>query len=621
LAGLAGLLVIYLLVPVVAFVVRFAGKGVTNTAQTAGAPKLVHAVTVSVETASIAVGVIAVLGVPLGYLLARSRGRIGQVVGVLVQLPLALPPLVSGILLIYVVGPYSFLGELFGGALTDSRTGIVLAQIFVAAPFLIVAARSAFATVDGNLDDVAATLGHAPLPRFARVWLPIAAPGIAAGLLLSWLRAFGEFGATIILAYHPYSLPVFTFVQFGSTGLSAIAFPVAAALAAAAVILALAATLPRLAGHWSPPPRLPAPRRPRHMHSDRKLAFHLAAPLGDFELDVSYQPASRSLALLGPSGAGKTLTLRMLAGLVTGSTADVALGGQQLSGLPAAARGVGYLPQDAALLPHQPVWRQVIFGVDADRGVAAFWLSRLGIAHLLDRRPAQLSGGQRRRVALARALARKPQLLLLDEPSTGLDIGVRDQLRRDLRALQAETGLATVVVTHDPEEAALLANEVLLISDGHILQAGPQRQVFSQPNSPAAAQLLGIGNQASGTIRGGGLDTGGLHLPLAQPELASGTRVNWCIRPERLTLGQHGYPARIVDVIDFGGIYELTLRLDPDLTLTMRTTKPPPLPGMQTTVTIAADAITIWPAITDGMPSEHLPETFWSRQYADPGRS
>ncbi len=618
LAGLAGLLVIYLLVPVIAFVVRLVGNQASHTGQSTGSPGLARAVAVSVETASIAVGVIAVLGIPLGYLLARSRSRISQIAGVLVQLPLALPPLVSGILLIYIVGPYSFLGRLFDGALTDTRAGIVLAQIFVAAPFLIVAARSAFATVDADLDDVAATLGHTPLPRFARVWLPIAAPGIAAGLLLSWLRAFGEFGATVILAYHPYSLPVFTFVQFGSTGLAAILSPVAAALAAAAVVLVLAATLPRLAGHRSPAPRLAAPRPPRHTRSDRSLSFDLEARLGDFELDVGYQPAGRSLALLGPSGAGKTLTLRMLAGLVTGSRSDVALGSQQFSGLPAAARGIGYLPQDAALLPHQPVWRQVTFGVDADRGVAAFWLSRLGIGHLLDRRPAQLSGGQRRRVALVRALARKPQLLLLDEPSTGLDIAVRDQLRRDLRDLQAETGLTTVVVTHDPEEAALLADEVLLIWDGRLLQAGNQHQVFRQPSSPVAARLLGIGNQAAGTIREESLETGGLCLPLSESHPPPGTSVSWCIRAEHLVLGQNGHPAHVVDTIDFGGIYEVTLSLTADLTVTARTAAAPPLPGAQTTVAIPSDAIIMWPTADDGAWETGPTEADRPMQYADP---
>src|SRR5699024_7923678 len=119
---------------------------------------------------------------------------------------------------IYVVGPYTWLGEAAGGHLTDSTIGIVLAQTFVAAPFLVIAARSAFDAVDPALDDLAATLGHKPLDRFLQVDIPIAWPGIRAGMLLTWLRAVGEYGATVLLAYHPFSLPVFTYEQFSGFG-------------------------------------------------------------------------------------------------------------------------------------------------------------------------------------------------------------------------------------------------------------------------------------------------------------------------------------------------------------------------------------------------------------------
>jgi ABC-type sulfate transport system permease component len=245
LVGLSVLLLAYLVVPIIAFVVRFAGQVGGITAQEAQPGLLFASLMVSLETASVATVVIAVLGTPLGYLLARAHGRTRDLIGVLVQLPLAMPPLVAGILLIYLVGPYTFLGQLFHGALTESRVGIVLAQIFVAAPFLIVSARSAFAAVEPSYDDVAATLGHTRLSRFSRVWLPVAAPGIGAGLLLAWLRAFGEFGATVILAYHPYTLPVFTFVQFGSAGLTTTLLPVAAALAAAFLVLTLTGVVSR----------------------------------------------------------------------------------------------------------------------------------------------------------------------------------------------------------------------------------------------------------------------------------------------------------------------------------------------------------------------------------------
>ena len=213
---LGALLALYLTVPLAVLAVHIA-EGARAGLPTAG---LMAAVWVSVLSSTIATALIALFGIPLAWRLAQPGSRIWDAVGVAIQLPLALPPLMSGILLIEVVGPYTLLGRLFGGRLTDSIAGIVIAQTFVAAPFLVVSARSAFATVDPGLLELAATLGHDGWSRFRHISLRIAAPGIAAGLLLAWLRAFGEFGANLILAYHPYSLPVFTFVQFSSSGLA-----------------------------------------------------------------------------------------------------------------------------------------------------------------------------------------------------------------------------------------------------------------------------------------------------------------------------------------------------------------------------------------------------------------
>ena len=203
-------IVVYLAVPIVAFGFRLA-TGPVRGFQT---PGLFPAFAVSVECATISLAVVTLFGVPLAYLLARPRGALSSLITVVVVIPLALPPLMGGILLIYLVGPYSFLGRHFGGHLTQSIVGIVLAQTFVAAPFLIVVARSAFRAIDPALLDVAATLGHSELSRFRRVAVPLAADGIRAGMLLAWLRAFGEYGATVILAYHPFSLPVYTYNQF-----------------------------------------------------------------------------------------------------------------------------------------------------------------------------------------------------------------------------------------------------------------------------------------------------------------------------------------------------------------------------------------------------------------------
>ncbi len=590
---LAALIAAYLLVPIGAFLVRLvrAEGGYVE-------PGLASALAVSAVTASVSAVVIALLGVPLAYLLARARSRISDLVGVLVALPLALPPLMSGILLIYLVGYYTPLGRaarLFGVDLTNSLVGIVLAQVFVAAPFLIVAARSAFAALDPALDDVAATLGHGRWARFTRVALPGALPGIGAGLLLAWLRAFGEFGATVVLAYHPYSLPVYLYVQFGSTGLPATLAPVGAGLGAAFAVLALAYLAPRLRRPYARP-RLPEPRAPSQAAAGG-LAFRVEVSVDSFDLRLAYSGGGQRLAILGPSGAGKTLTLRALAGLLAPDHGQVRLGARVLTGLPPEHRGLGYVPQDPTLLPRLPVWRQVTFGVDADPALAAYWVRRLHLEGLEARLPHELSGGQRRRVAVARALAHQPSLLLLDEPFTALDVPIRDELRRELRSLQRDTGVATVLVTHDPEEAALLADDVLLVAGGALVQAGDQPSVYGSPANPLAAHLLGIRNLATGRIGGPGVVVShGLRLPVPDPDLPYGTPVTWCIRPEHIHPDPEGHPARVVDAVDLGGLHEAVFAVGDGLRLTIRTVTPRPLtPGADIAVALPPSAITTWP--------------------------
>ena len=168
LTWLAGLIVVYLGYPLVAFAVRL----VRSPQRGFHAPGLFPALWVSVSGATISLALITLFGVPLAYKLARSTGRLAAVVGVVVQIPLALPPLMSGVLLVYLVGPYTFLGRLFDERLTNSMIGVVIAMSFVSAPFLIVAAKSSFAALDQGLLDVAATLGHSDVSRFFRVAVP-----------------------------------------------------------------------------------------------------------------------------------------------------------------------------------------------------------------------------------------------------------------------------------------------------------------------------------------------------------------------------------------------------------------------------------------------------------------
>ncbi|WP_176079705.1 ABC transporter ATP-binding protein/permease [Paraburkholderia tropica] len=514
------------------------------------------AVAVSAASASVASLVILVGGVPLGYWLARSHARGVALLGFVVQLPLALPPLTSGVLLLFLIGPYSGIGQLFNGTLTDSFTGIVLAETFVAAPFLIVAARSAFAAVDPVFDDVAATLGHHAASRFFRVTLPIAWPAIRAGLALAWLRAFGEFGATVMVAYHPYSLPVYTYVVFGGQGLPAM-MPLLLPTLGIAIVCAMLsvytrgarATLAVSTDNGDELTAITPAAAPEH--AGLRLAFTARRKLGAFTLDVAWQPRTRRLAIIGPSGSGKSLALRIVAGLEPNDAGSVTLGATDLGALPPERRQIGYMPQDYGLFPHMTVAQQLAFPVDADAASARYWLAHLGLDALTQRLPRQLSFGQRQRVALARALTRHSQLLLFDEPFAALDTPRRRRLQQSLRALQREIGAVTVIVTHDPDEAALLADEVLVIEHGRALQAGAVDAVFAQPASVRVAELLGLHNIGEGIVRAAAeIETAsGLRLRFADgagAPLEVGARAMWRVSSRALRAASDGrYEGRL----------------------------------------------------------------------------
>ena len=530
---LGGLLVVYLAIPVAAFFVRFS----TSHDRGFNTPGLWSALRTSVESATIATLIVAVLGIPLAYTLARHPGTLANAVTVVVVLPLALPPVMSGILLIYIVGPYTRLGELFHQRLTGSVAGIVIAQVFVSAPFLIIAARSAFATVDVALEDLAATLGHRPLARFLRVSLPLAGPGIRAGLLLTWLRAIGEYGAIVIIAYHPYTLPVYTYLQFSGPGLPTTQAPTFLVMAAAGVAVVVA-NLHRPAGLRRRAPEI-TPRSPGSLRPTR-VGFDLDVTTGAFRLAVAHQATSHRLAILGPSGSGKSITLKSLAGLLGPAAGSVSFNEEAVGSIPTEDRQIGYVPQGSSLFPHLTVREQLRFGVGADPQLGSWWLKTLDLDGLEDRFPHQLSGGQRQRVSLAQALSRNPRLVLLDEPLSALDAPVRQELRQELRRLQRDAGLSTVLVTHDPEEAAFLADEVIVIADGQILQAGSTREVYHRPASPKVARLLGIDNLLPGTVAEGGICVGDAVIEADVSGMPDGTAVLWSVRPERVTVGASG---------------------------------------------------------------------------------
>jgi molybdate transport system permease protein len=600
---LGGLLVVYLGYPLVAFVVRF----IATPQRGFHVPGLFPALWVSVSGATISLAIVTVLGVPLAYLLARSSGPISTVVGTIVQIPLALPPLMSGIVLVYLIGPYTFLGQLFGEHLTQSFVGVVIAMSFVSSPFLIVASRAAFASLDRGMLDVAATLGHGDASRFVRVAIPTAGHGIRAGMLLTWLRAFGEYGAVVILAYNPASLPIYTENQFSGRGLPTTLAPTALALGVAVVVVLLSRV--RVAKPTSRRTRAPEPRAPESV-TPRPVRFDVDHHLGSFHLALTHESSTTHLGILGPSGSGKSALLRCLAGLYGPSPGPVWYGDEMMQHVPVERRGVGYVAQGFSLYPRMSVWRHMTFA-GATPELSAYWIEHLRLQGLEDRLPADLSGGQRQRVGLAQVLCSSPKVLLLDEPFSALDMPVRLELRRELRRLQRETGLATVLVTHDPEEAAFLSDELIVLADGAVLQSGVSRSVFSQPASAQVARLLGAENMNVGTVRTSStIEVGGGLVRVPDTEIEVGTAVWWSIAPERVRLsrvnddGPRGNDdalrGTVVDVADMGSTYDIFVKIVDGVEVLARTTGALEVEvGSRCRIDSERSAISLWALASD----------------------
>ncbi|MDZ7778392.1 MAG: ABC transporter ATP-binding protein [Gemmatimonadota bacterium] len=236
------------------------------------------------------------------------------------------------------------------------------------------------------------------------------------------------------------------------------------------------------------------------------LDVSLRARRDDFVLDVAFEsPATGITALFGPSGAGKTLTLRHLAGLERAESGRVALGDRILFGaaegtwIPARERRIGLVFQEYALFPHLTVGGNVGFGLHGrsrdERAARVAWLLELvGLRGYEERKPSSLSGGERQRIALARALAPRPDLLLLDEPFAALDFRIREDLRASLLAIQRETGVPMVLVTHALEDVRALAEVLVLIDGGRVVATGPTSTLLDAPPSPEAAALVGRGD-------------------------------------------------------------------------------------------------------------------------------
>jgi iron(III) transport system ATP-binding protein len=257
--------------------------------------------------------------------------------------------------------------------------------------------------------------------------------------------------------------------------------------------------------------------------------------------------AGEIMALVGPSGCGKSTLLRLAAGLEALQHGQVRMSGALVAdssySLPPEKRAVGLVFQDLALFPHLDILDNVSFGLAmhggaANAGHARALLERLGVAHLAASYPHMLSGGQQQRVALARALAPKPRILLLDEAFSSLDARLRGQVRDETLALLRERRVATMIVTHDPEEALAAADRVALMHGGRLVQTGTPRDLYFRPVNALAAEFFGAINRLRGVARNGAVPSP--FGPLPASSLADGQAADILIRPEALKLRPPG---------------------------------------------------------------------------------
>jgi iron(III) transport system ATP-binding protein len=254
--------------------------------------------------------------------------------------------------------------------------------------------------------------------------------------------------------------------------------------------------------------------------------------VGDVSLTIA---AGQVTCLLGPSGCGKTTTLRMIAGVEAADGGTVAIDGRDMTGIPPEGRGVGLMFQDFALFPHLTVADNVGFGLRGrDPARVAEMLERVNLAGFGAKYPHALSGGEMQRVALARALAPRPRVMLMDEPFSGLDNRLRDGIRDQTLAILKDAGTAVLLVTHEPDEAMRMADEIALMRGGRIVQKGAPYNVYNAPVDRAAAAFFSDINVIRGTVKGALVPT-----PFGDflaPGHADGAAVDIVIRPQHLKI-------------------------------------------------------------------------------------
>ncbi len=567
----------------------------------------------SLRTALISTLVSLVLGVPLALALARQWPGVG-LARIVVVLPMTMPPVVAGIALLATFGRRGWLGPSLqeaGISIAFSTTAVVLAQVFVSMPFLVVTLEAALRSRDCQAERMARTLGAGSLTVLMRITLPLVAPALARGTALALGRALGEFGATLTFAGSlegtTRTMPLAIYLERESDADTAMALAVVLVVTSALVV-----GLTALPGGWIYRLRTWAERQlfkkidaagassSAHIQpaypTEPGSSVELVAKLPERSIDNARLEVSpgQFLTLIGPNGCGKSTLCLMIAGLLRTQgylkIADKTLDEPGWHGtfVSPGKRPVALLAQNPGIFTHMSVLDNVAFGPRCQgqgrrRARQRAWqeLHAVGASHLAYRQGGELSGGQAARVALARALATSPQVLVLDEPMAALDVPSRSQLRARIRERTRTRAITVVMVSHDLVDIASLSDAVAVMDAGKLITQGPTAEILSTPSTEFVASLTGAsllngtlaGDEATPLLKlGKGLSLRLSQWPQAtdgQPPWQVGAKAVALINPDAIALYPQqpkGSPRNVIPVsvssLDGdGAVVSLSLRL------------------------------------------------------------
>jgi putative spermidine/putrescine transport system ATP-binding protein len=570
-----------------------------------------EATVTSLTVAAAAMGLATVLGTLAGMALARGRFPGRHVVRGVVLAPLIVPVMILALGFYYLFARLGLIGSL---------VALVLSHVVLATPYVVINVEAVMRSFDLRLEWAARMLGASAWQAFWRVTLPLTRTGVLVGALFAFITSFDEVVVAMFLSgtsavtlpklmWDSITLdelsPLVTAVASLQIGMALAVFAAAETLRGRGMRLAWASAAPEDGGGvGSRAPLGGGGTRPAMAAEEVRLSteplqivglskrFGSVVAVDDVTLQVE---PGELLTILGPSGSGKTTLLNLIAGFDNPTSGEVLLGGRALTREPPNRRGVGMVFQNYALFPHMTVFANVAFPLrlrrlaEPDiRGRVADILGVVQLAGLAERYPRQLSGGQQQRVALARALVFRPPLLLMDEPFGALDVHLRARMQGELRQLHRQLGITVLFVTHDQEEAMLLADRIAVIARGRLQQVGRAEELYEAPANEFVAGFLGESNLLRGTVAsasGGTLHVvtaGGAAFSVAGRAVA-GQAVTLLLRPEAIRLvadppAGHGLLGMVDEALYLGGLRKYTIRLSSAETLAARVST---LPGVR----------------------------------------